>query len=71
MANRGRLCEEHTNCGVVPKEGVVVCLHKLHVLVEGKEEGLRGQYSPAQQQQQKSTFRRAAGDGGMRQKTGG
>ena len=40
MANWGRLCEEHTNCGVVLKEGMVVHLGKLHLLVEGREEGI-------------------------------
>ena len=36
--SRGRSCEEHAVCGSVVDEDVVVCLRKVQVLVDGKEE---------------------------------
>jgi hypothetical protein len=37
--NRGRTCKEHTvDCGVVLEEDVVVCLWKVQVVVDGREE---------------------------------
>ena len=36
--SRGQSCEEHNFCGGVMKEAVVVCLRKVQVLVDGKEE---------------------------------
>ena len=36
--NRGRSCEEHPVCGCVVDEVVVVCLQKVQVLVDGREE---------------------------------
>ncbi len=37
--NRGRTCEEHpVYCGVVLEEDVVVCLQKVQVVIDGREE---------------------------------
>jgi hypothetical protein len=37
--DRGHTCEEHTvNCGEVLEEDVVVCLQKVQVVVDGREE---------------------------------
>ncbi len=37
--NRGRTCEEHpVNCDVVLEEDVVVCLRKVQVMIDGREE---------------------------------
>ena len=38
MSCQGRSCEEHEICGEVLKEDVVVHLHKIQLMVEGKEE---------------------------------
>jgi hypothetical protein len=38
MDDRGRSCEEHSNCGEVMAEDVVVCLWKVQIQVEGQEE---------------------------------
>jgi hypothetical protein len=38
MGDQGCSCEEHTVCGSVLEEDVVVCLQKVQVLVEGQEE---------------------------------
>jgi hypothetical protein len=36
---RGRTCEEHAvNCGKVLEEDVVVCLRKVQIMVDGREE---------------------------------
>ncbi len=37
-SNQGRSCDEHLNCGEVMADDVVVRLHKVQILVEGKEE---------------------------------
>ncbi len=37
--DRGRTCKEHTiNCGKLLEEDVVVCLQKVQVVVDGREE---------------------------------
>ena len=33
----GRSCDEHDVCGSVLTEDVVVCFHKVQVIVDGKE----------------------------------
>jgi hypothetical protein len=38
VGDRGRSCEEHSNCGEVMAEDVVVCLRKVQIQVEGREE---------------------------------
>jgi hypothetical protein len=38
MDDRGRSCEEHSNCGEVMAEDVVVRLRKVQIQVEGREE---------------------------------
>jgi hypothetical protein len=38
MSCQGRSCEEHEICGEVLEEDVVVCLRKIQLMVEGKEE---------------------------------
>ena len=38
MSCQGRSCEEHEICGEVMEEDVVVRLHKIQLMVEGKEE---------------------------------
>ena len=38
MGDRGRSCEEHTVCGSVLEEKMVVRLRKVQVLVDGHEE---------------------------------
>jgi hypothetical protein len=38
MSCQGRSCEEHDICGEVLKEDIVVCLRKIQLKVEGKEE---------------------------------
>jgi hypothetical protein len=38
MGKTGRSCEEHAVCGSMLEEGMVVCLQKVQVLVEGREE---------------------------------
>ena len=37
MSCQGCLCKEHKICSEVLKEDVVVCLHKMQLMVEGKE----------------------------------
>jgi hypothetical protein len=38
MDDRGRSCEEHRNCHEVMSEDMVVCLWKVQIQVEGREE---------------------------------
>ena len=38
MSCQGRSCKEHEQCGEVLREDVVVCLRRVQVMVEGKEE---------------------------------
>ena len=38
MSCQGRSCDEHEICGEVMKENIVVCLRKIQLMVEGKEE---------------------------------
>jgi len=38
LSCQGCSCKEHGNCGEVLKEDVVVCLFKIQLMVEGKEE---------------------------------
>ena len=40
MSCQGYLCEEHEHCGDLLREDVVVCLRRVHLMVEGKEETL-------------------------------
>jgi hypothetical protein len=38
VGDRGRSCEEHSKCGEVMAKDVVVCLWKVQIQVEGREE---------------------------------
>ncbi len=38
MGDRGRSCKEHSVCGSVLEEDMVVCLRKVQILIEGQEE---------------------------------
>ncbi len=44
MDDLGRSCEEHRNCGEVMGEDVVVCLRKVQIQVEGREETAMAAY---------------------------
>jgi hypothetical protein len=48
MADQGRLCKEHINCGMVLEEDVVVRLRKVQVMVEGREETVVAQIDGCQ-----------------------
>ncbi len=38
VGDRGRSCKEHSKCGEVMAEDMVVCLRKVQIQVEGREE---------------------------------